>query len=571
MKKIIAVILVFAMTFSLIGCGEAKPNKDDNTDTNTSTNDDGKDTDVKYQTYFEVVYSEGLVGAYKYFNENFDDLDEDLKKEYVDELNKETLKRATSYKMIEEYVGVESQAPKTIQNINAFYPNVFDAEEYSFNINTLNDDMKSTVEELKDDDIFALCKVYWNTEGYIEDMGFAAVMQKEIAEIIDNRFDNDKKDILEYVNVYTDHISGMDNKFESDAKYPIVLVENTEKFNLFEGMNKILLYVPIKIIDELVADDNSDSSNTGDNSSSDSDENKSTDENDNTAKEELPINMVIKDYDGVGLETLTSVDYDYKYSEDFKDEKITKINKNLAVFGKIYDVEIGRIKLYTEGIKEELKTYDELSDSVINLIDCPINENDMSPYMMYISFYDEDLNQYTFGFSSDLEENQLPYCEISKQELKSGAPNKVAFNSGEKAIINSVDGSNDDFTAIYLVDEFEDFANDKIALMYYPCDSRAKYNMEEEIPTTIIPLFVSSNMYEVQIEYSNYGEVIENSSEHKNIKAGTWVIFDAVLQGDGEAYKVKFKLKDGTEKEIYIGTDESDEAVLINGNVVNIK
>lgn len=577
MKKILAIIMVLVIVFSLGACGQVNPKND--TDNSGDTSTDGNVEKVKNKTYFEVVYKEGLLAAFKYFDENYEEFTEDEKIVFVSELKKETLKRAKSYTYVDIYGNEKGEAPRTIENVDEFYPNVFDAKLYTFNINTLEGKGSEAFKILSEDDVFALCKTYWNTEGYVEDLGFSAVVKREVIDIIENRFDADNQEILDNINYYTDHVSGLDSKFESNAKYPKVLVENVEKISLFEGLDKVLIYLPVKIIDEPIITDSiddsgniDDSSDNNDNSNNDqnkSDSDSSENKNDE-AKEDLPKDTVIKNYDGVGLDKLETVNYDYKYSEEFKEE-IVKENRNLAIFGKIYDVEIGRIRLYTEGVKEVLARYDEIENSVINLLDCPIEQDDMSSYMLFISFYDEDLNQYTFGYSSDLEEKQLPFCELKKQELKSGAPEKVAFNSGEKAIINSVDGSDDKFTALYLVDAFEDFVNDDVTLMYYPCDSRAKYNMEEEYPTTLIPLFVSSNMYDVQVEYSNYGEVIENTSEYKNIKAGTWVIFDAILQGDGESYKITFKLKDGTEKEIYIGTDESDEAVLINGNVVNIK
>lgn len=587
MKKTMVVIITLIMIFSLGGCGDSQ-SKDDNlneSDQNANTSDND------YKTYFEVVYNEGLLEAYEYFDENFENLSAEDKNDYLEELKKETLKRADLYKVFSDYQGVESQAPRTIENVDAFYPNVFDSSEYLFNINSLDEEIKIAANELKNDDIFALCKAYWNTEGYIEDIGFAAVLRKDVADIITNRFGDSKDEILNNLNSYTDQVSGMDNSFETEARNPVVLLENVDKFNLFEGLNKIVLYVPLKIVDEpVIENDSSDDEDskdedessasdnenkddeTSENDSSDDEtsENDSSDDETSTSVEEIPENIAIKNYDGYGANSLTAVNYDYKYSENFNDGR-AKINKNLAVFGTIYDVEIGKIKLYTEGNMEILETYDEISDSMINLIDCPIDENNISEYMMYISFYDEDLNHYTFGFSSKKEEKELMYCGLNEQELKSDGPNNVGFNSGEDVIIGVIDGSDDDFTAIYLTDNYEEFVDDDVTLLYYPMDSRVKDNFEEVNYTVIIPLFVSSDMYDVNIEYSNYGEVLDNSSENKNIKAGTWVLFKGILQGDGEAYKIRFKLEDGTEKEIYMTTDESDEAVLINGYLINIR
>jgi len=147
----------------------------------------------------------------------------------------------------------------------------------------------------------------------------------------------------------------------------------------------------------------------------------------------------------------------------------------------------------------------------------------------------------------------------------------VSFDGGEATFLADIQGSSSDFSAIFLVENFEDYATDETLIKHMALDSRLMdyYDLEDDV--AYVPLWVSSNMYDIKVIYSNYGEVMETLSPIKNIKAGTWLNCIGILEGDGEAYVIQFKLKDGTQKEIFITTSESDDDVLINGYLIKIQ
>jgi len=70
--------------------------------------------------------------------------------------------------------------------------------------------------------------------------------------------------------------------------------------------------------------------------------------------------------------------------------------------------------------------------------------------------------------------------DIKETILETGGPVQVSYEASEQAILDVVPGSYEDFTALYLVDIYDQFATIDTLYSYLPLDSRVNNYYEEE-------------------------------------------------------------------------------------------
>jgi len=150
--------------------------------------------------------------------------------------------RANQYEPLISMEPVEGPAPRTIENVDWLYQDRYSAESNTLFINGLSDDVKNAAISIQEDEFFTLCKKYYVIEGVIEDMGFGIMVDKEIYNILMDRYSDYSDDLNSYfglVKSYTNILESSDTKLESTEKYPIVLIHETSQIELLRNEWKV--------------------------------------------------------------------------------------------------------------------------------------------------------------------------------------------------------------------------------------------------------------------------------------------------------------------------------------------
>lgn len=546
MKKssILIAILLIVITIST-GCNNTEA-KSEQVSSNASKENEPK-------TFDEVYLADGLENAVYYLNDNFNSFSDESKESYMKDLAQEISDRSLLYSEFINLKPKEGPAPIVIEHVDWLYDGIYDSKTNTIYAGSISESAKLAAQKIKKDDFFVLCKKYYAMDGSIEDMGFDIIVKKEIYDILMDRYSEystDQENYFEYVKTYTDVLNNSDDKFESQETYPVVLVEESDRIETLRNEWKTEVVLPVLLIEESQSD-LTPSENT--------EENAKVDTTTNPDKK-VPEKRVLKNYSGLGLDNLQVVAVDAELGGE---------TDNVAIFGTIYDVQVGKIRLFTEGNYESIKEYDELSDTVIQISNSATNDQ-ANNYAIYVKFYDEDLNIYTMYFEP--EDAKGSFEENSEVVLKEGTQSNALYDTDESTIITDIKGSDDDFKAFFLIDDVEQYVKDKSYLhnLYLDVDSEwAEY--DGIITTTVIPMWVSSNMYDIKVKKLNMGEEQSTYEPYlKNIKAGSFIKWIGYFEGDMQSYEIHFALEDGTKKIITIANDESDNSISTKGLALNI-
>lgn len=553
MKKILAILISLAMMVSMLaGCTQEnveQPPADNSTDNPSDDSDEDKSDLISFE---DIMTEKGLSEAIYYLDVNFDNFKETAKEEYMDKLLKEMYDRTKLYTSLWEIPRSEEPIPGIIEYISSIYEDIYDGESNIFNVRLLDGEIGEAARAVMEDDTFTLCKSYYCMEGNIEDMGFDAIVKKDINDIMRNRYETEEKQnlYLENMVTYSSHISGMDSTFESDSNDSPVLVESADKLELLRNEWKVTAYLPVIMVDEEIAEDEVETPDEGN-------DDQNIDSSSDMDDENVPVNMAMLNYSGKSIELLDVKKVDIARTGGESGSE-TFGSDSIAFYGKVYDVEVGYARLGTEDDGTTVEKFDVLEDTQI-IIENTVSKDENYSYAAYVKYYDEDLNHHIdfFGNPSFLES----YNQVNEIVLSNTEPSKVVFDSTEHAIVDSMNGSDDDFSALILVDEFDEYmGKDENPLYLYMDEETYDLNyMEEDSLTTCFPVWVSSDMYDIVIRKGNYGEFFpEIYTPAANIKAGSWIRFYGRIEGDGTAYSIEFTLENGMKKKIMIMSDESD-------------
>lgn len=530
MKKssILIAILLIVITIST-GCN--------NTEAKTEQVSSNASKESEPKTFDEVYLADGLENAVYYLNDNFNSFSDESKASYMKNLAQEIYDRSLLYSEFINLEPKEGPAPIVIEHVDWLYEGIYDSKTNTIYAGSISESAKLAALKIKKDDFFVLCKKYYAMDGSIEDMGFDIIVKKEIYDILMDRYSEyitDQENYFKYVKTYTDVLNNSDDKFESQETYPVVLVEESEKIEMLRNEWKTEIVLPVVVEEKTPNTKNPD--------------------------KKVSDKRVLKNYSGPGLENLQAVDVDAELGGE---------TDNVAIFGTIYDVQVGKIRLFTEGNYESIKDYDELSDTVIQISNSATNDQ-ANQYAVYVKFYDEDLNIYTMYFEP--EDAKGSFEENSEVVLKEGTPSNALYDTDESTIITDIKGSDDDFKVFFLIDDVEQYVKDKSYLqnLYLDVDSEwADY--DGIITTTVIPMWVSSNMYDIKVKKLNMGEEQSTYEPYlKNIKAGSFIKWSGYFEGDMQSYEIHFALEDGTKKIITIANDESDNSISTKGLALSI-
>ena len=533
MKKISTLLAIFLLAITMLTGCNSRDEKSDKTSTDTSQANNLK-------TFSEVYEADGLEKAIYYLNENFDSFMGDAKKIYMDSLAKQIYDRSVLYIPLTSLEPVEGPAPLIIENVDWLYQGIYNPETNILYKSKLDEAVKIAAQSIEDDDFFVLCKKYYAMDGNIEDMGFDIIVKKEIYDILMDKYadyTDEQNQYFEHVKSYTDYLSTLDTKFESKETYPVVLVKDADMIEMLRNEWKTEVLIPVKIEEKPIET-----------------------EKPVAQEQEIPKNKVLKNYMGAGVENLSTTSFDAGLDGN---------TDSVCVFGKIYDVQIGTIRLYTESNFALIKEYDELSNTTIEIKNSA-SIDEMTNDALCVKFYDKDLNLYTLYFGP--ESIVRAFEESDEITLKEGSPAKVSFDSGESAIVTDIKGCNDLFSALFLVDNFEEYTTDKSLIKNLYLDADSMWVEYDEIgENTVIPMWVSSNMYNVKVIKSNAGsEESQYKPDLKNIKAGSWIKWSGYFEGDMQSYEIQFELEDGTQKKIIIANDESDNSISTKGVAIRL-
>lgn len=253
MRKAISVLFLIILVFIMLsGCSSNKApalKKADN-----------------LKTYDEVYKDSGLKGAIDYFDANFDQFSEEKRKSFADKVSFEVSDRGSAYAVINDSIPEEPiPAPRIIENVDWFYPNIYSSKDNTFNLSHVEDpEIRKAIDRIKNDDVFILTKAYWISDDNIEDSNFRVVMHPDTYRKVEKSLEITyvKGEYGEYATKSGEPVSGLegffkptevlkagDLKWESDEKYPKVYVETPDKIELMRGAWKTEAYLPVKIID----------------------------------------------------------------------------------------------------------------------------------------------------------------------------------------------------------------------------------------------------------------------------------------------------------------------------------
>lgn len=571
MKKILVILISIAMMVSMMaGCTqestEAPPadnpadnatdNTDDSSNNNSSDNsDEGKLDLISFEDILEV---KGLSEAIYYLDDNFDNFKVTAKEEYMDKLLKEVYKRAEMYTALWEIPRSEDPIPPLIEYISGIYDNIYDGDTNTFNVRLLEGKTGEAARAVMEDDTFTLCKSYYCMDGNIEDFGFEAIVKKEISDIMRNRFETEEKEnpYLKNMLTYASHLSAMDSTVDSDTIGDTVLVESAGKLELLRNEWKLIAYLPVIMVDEEIAEDQERPEQGEDNQNSDT--------SSNIEDEDIPVNKAMLNYTGKSLDSLDVKNVDIGMTGGEKGTE-TYGNDSIAFYGKVYDVEVGYARMGTEDDGTTVEKFDVLEDTQI-IIENTVSKDDNYSYAAYVRYYDEDLNYHTEYFAGSMVLSQ--FNQLNEIDLSNTEASKVNFMSTEHAIVDVMNGNDEDFSAFILVNEFDEYMDEDENPLYLYMDEET-YNlnyMEEDDMTSCFPIWVSSDMYDIVIKKGNYGDFYpETYTPVDNIKAGSWLRLYGRFEGDSTEYSIEFTLENGLKKKIMIINDESDNYNAVPG------
>lgn len=122
------------------------------------------------------------------------------------------------------------------------------------------------------------------------------------------------------------------------------------------------------------------------------------------SKEELaqPTNLSILNYKGKGLEKLEKIDVDCKaIVEKISDDKSFRLwgddtTDTIAIFGQVYDFEIGYSRWYTDGNYMKLKNFGTVKDTEI-----AIHRGSAPEDMILVSFTDGGMRKHVYHLMTD--------------------------------------------------------------------------------------------------------------------------------------------------------------------------
>lgn len=280
-----------------------------------------------------------------------------------------------------------------------------------------------------------------------------------------------------------------------------------------------------------------------------------------TVSEDIPVNTVALNYDGKSLDNLEVKELTLEFDSGITD--------TIAFYGKAYDVEVGIVSLWTEDDGQVIEKYDELENTVIVINESALKGTSSNEVVM-VSYYDEDLNHYSQFFGNEdfmIETEQKDFIKLLNED-----PSVVAFFSTEHAIKDTIKGGDEDFSALVLVDDFDEYVTEGDIKKYLYLDENtysANY-MEEDQYTRCIPIWVSANMKDILVKRTNWGEVMDTYVPVANIKAGSWLRLYGQWLGDASGYDIEFTLDNGSKKVLSMYNDESDNINIIPGLAISI-
>ena len=355
MKKFLS-ILIIIMLFALLvtGCsndsGKAIENEEEvaGDDANEDSKNDiekepeeksGDDLDDSEEpneelneeemSLFEDVYLEsGLIESIEYVHENKDSFKEEGLSDYLNSLEQTITEKADYYGELLYFEIFPSQIPNTIEYVGDIYKDIYYPEENQFNVNLIAQGSIDEALALNDDEFFTFTKAYYAMDGSIDDLGFRMIIKKEVYDMLADlypgeSFSEQRKETALNVSTYTDYFTSMDNEFESEYTYPVVLVENTDKIEELRNAWKTEVLIPVEIVN--IAIGNEDDSTANDESSSDESE------------EDLSQGFSIEEFKSIPEETAEYFEYLNPLYEDLDEDKLTtyyfKIDGTYASIG----------------------------------------------------------------------------------------------------------------------------------------------------------------------------------------------------------------------------------------------
>src|SRR6056297_584779 len=264
---------------------------------------------------FEDVYLEsGLIESIEYVHENKDSFKEEGLSDYLNSLEQTITEKADYYGELLYFEIFPSQIPNTIEYVGDIYKDIYYPEEHQFNVNLIAQGNIDEALALNDDEFFTFTKAYYAMEGNIEDIGFRMIVKNEVYDMLADlypgeSFSEERKETALNVSTYTDYYTSMDNEFESEYTYPVVLVETTDKIEELRNEWKTEVLIPVEIVNIPVG--NEDDTAADNESSSDESE------------EELSQGFSIEEFKLIPEEITEYFEYLNPLYEDIDEDKLT--------------------------------------------------------------------------------------------------------------------------------------------------------------------------------------------------------------------------------------------------------
>jgi len=332
MKKSLSILIIIMLVSLLItGCSdnsdqpiqneeealgddaneEMEEEPEEETGNNLDDNEEpAEDSNEEEMSLFEDVYLEsGLVASIEYLHENKDSFKEEDLSDYLDGLEQTINEKVDNYGQLLYFEIFPSQIPNTIIYKDIYYP-----EENQFNVNLIAKDNIDEALALNNDEFFTFTKAYYAMDGSIEDMGFRMVIKKEIYAMLADlypgeSFSEERKETTLPISSYTDHFTSMDNEFESEYTYPIVLVDTYDKIEELRNAWKTEVLIPVEIVN-IPVENQDDSKSDGENTSAD-------------PEEDLSQGFSIEEYKSIPEEIIEYFEYLNPLYEDVDEDKLT--------------------------------------------------------------------------------------------------------------------------------------------------------------------------------------------------------------------------------------------------------
>jgi hypothetical protein len=337
MKKSLSILIIIMLVSLLItGCSdnsdqpiqneeealgddaneEMEEEPEEETGNNLDDNEEpAEDSNEEEMSLFEDVYLEsGLVASIEYLHENKDSFKEEDLSDYLDGLEQTINEKVDNYGQLLYFEIFPSQIPNTIEYVSDIYKDIYYPEENQFNVNLIAKDNIDEALALNDDEFFTFTKAYYAMDGSIEDMGFRMVIKKEIYAMLADlypgeSFSEERKETTLPISSYTDHFTSMDNEFESEYTYPIVLVDTYDKIEELRNVWKTEVLIPVEIVN-IPVENQDDSKSDGENTSAD-------------PEEDLSQGFSIEEYKSIPEEIIEYFEYLNPLYEDVDEDKLT--------------------------------------------------------------------------------------------------------------------------------------------------------------------------------------------------------------------------------------------------------